>query len=286
MANVVIVAIPSPDDYVWKISSEKVPHLTLLNLGEQTAGMNLPAIEDFLQHVVNTSMHRFGLSVDHRGELGENKADVLFFANRTTRMLEQNRAYLLGNSDIKKAYNSTTQFPVWVPHLTLGFPETPAKPDKRDYPGIWWINFDKIALWLGDFTGPEFPLKECTIGGEMSMSYNTVDDVLAHFGVRGQKWGVRRRSTQLVGGSEDAMNAHAAKIKAKQGGTKALSNKELQDLVTRMNLEQQFSRLQPPSKGKQVAKFVADTLAGVGKQQATKFASDQATKLVAQALKK
>ena len=57
-----------------------------------------------------------------------------------------------------------------------------------------------------------------------------------------------------------------------------------------MNLEQQYKRVVPPSGGKRIllggAKMAGEILAGVGKQQATKLASDHATKLAAQLLKK
>ena len=122
------------------------------------------------------------------------------------------------------------------------------------------------------------------------MSTTTVDDILEHFGVKGMRWGVRRSRSQLDSSSEDHQRATTAKDKAKRGGTKALSNKELQDLITRMNLERQYKTIVPPSGGKRFliggAKMAAEILTGVGKQQATKLASDQATKLAAQLLKK
>lgn len=125
-------------------------------------------------------------------------------------------------------------------------------------------------------------------GGDfVDSTSDRVDAYLEHFGVKGMKWGVRRASTSASKppASEDATRAAMAKTKLKAGGTKALSTKELQDLVTRMNLEQQFARLQPPSKTKQALGFVSDVLVSVGKQQVTKLATDQAAKLVEKALK-
>lgn len=114
----------------------------------------------------------------------------------------------------------------------------------------------------------------------------TVDDVLAHFGVKGMHWGVRK-AARAMPGSEDSQRAVAAKEKIKTGGgTKALSNKELQDLVTRMNLEQQYKKLTPPPKSQAAKKFVVDVLVNVGKQQVTRLASDVATKQVAEMMKK
>jgi hypothetical protein len=114
----------------------------------------------------------------------------------------------------------------------------------------------------------------------------SVSEFLAHFGVKGMKWGVRSSHTPSSPGSEDHMRVTSIKSKVKKdGGTKSLSNKELQDLINRINLERQFKTLHPSPQSKAV-KFAADLLLGVGKQQITKLATDFATKAVAEALKK
>lgn len=99
----------------------------------------------------------------------------------------------------------------------------------------------------------------------------SVDDVLAHYGVKGMKWGVRKsRKGKPSPASEDATKAAGHRKTVKTSGTKALSNKELQELVTRMNLEAQYSTLTRNSgnvakieKGLKVAKTLtaAGTLA-------------------------
>jgi hypothetical protein len=91
-------------------------------------------------------------------------------------------------------------------------------------------------------------------------------DFIKHFGVKGMHWGVRRGRNGESGPSEvgvkmragkrlkvsggknhpahqDAINAAIAKQKARKSSTDALSTHELQNLVNRMNLEQQFARL-------------------------------------------
>lgn len=91
-----------------------------------------------------------------------------------------------------------------------------------------------------------------------------VSDFLAHFGIKGMHWGVRRnnigtpsevtvshtpgRKVTAKGGEfqpahEDAKRAAAARQTAKASTTDALSNDELKKLVERMNLEQQYSNL-------------------------------------------
>jgi len=287
MSNLVIVAIPSQDDYVWKLSSDKVPHMTLLNLGEGTQATQ--EMINFLEHVVKISMCRFGMDVDYRGELGEQQADVLFFGPYNTKKLRTWQGYLLTNEDIARAYNSTPQFEEWTPHLTLGYPDAPAKKDDRDYSGINWVNFDKIALWTGDFEGPEFQLMDRyqnQMMEEMSMT-DPVEDILTHFGVKGMRWGVRRTSSQIHG---DSASATASAKKARKHGSQSLSNKELQDLITRMNLEQQYSRVAPSGKGSKLlklgGKFAGDVIVGVGKSQVTQLANAQVSKMVASVIKK
>lgn len=78
---------------------------------------------------------------------------------------------------------------------------------------------------------------------------------LQHFGVKGMKWGVRRAKDQIsearqgrvaakkAPASSDHDTATVARKKASQGGVSKLSNKELQDAITRMNLESQYKSL-------------------------------------------
>jgi hypothetical protein len=110
---------------------------------------------------------------------------------------------------------------------------------------------------------------------------------LEHFGVKGMKWGVRRgdrisgtpteamarqvvtknkaskTKIQTAGGenhpaTQDAVNAALSKQKLKKSGVHALSNQELLDLQTRMNLEQNVTRLVGGGKGQGfVAKEIA-----------------------------
>ena len=77
-------------------------------------------------------------------------------------------------------------------------------------------------------------------------------DELKHFGVLGMRWGVRndRSSSKAANASEDAKRAAAAKEKIKKTGQASLTNKEMQDLVTRLNLEKQLDKLTTPQKSK------------------------------------
>jgi hypothetical protein len=116
----------------------------------------------------------------------------------------------------------------------------------------------------------------------MTNTTDPVDDFLLHFGVKGMKWGVRHRGGVATGtprakhpASEDSAHAAALSSRVKKGGTSALSNKELGDLVKRMNLEKQFKDLDQKnvSAGE---KIVKDVLTQVGKQQASSLVAKAA----------
>lgn len=69
-----------------------------------------------------------------------------------------------------------------------------------------------------------------------------VGRVLAHHGIKGMKWGVRKKTASHPA-SEDHATVQAHTKKVKEGGVKSLSNKELQDIITRKNLEKQHREL-------------------------------------------
>jgi len=110
---------------------------------------------------------------------------------------------------------------------------------------------------------------------------------LFHHGVKGQRWGVIRRKTSsgYVPISEDAMKARIASSKPAH----ALSNNEMQALITRMNLERQYSSLvnqaPPPNVASKAAKFVGSLLADIGKQEVTRLAKGAVSMKVEDALK-
>lgn len=304
MASTVIVALPSLEDHVHQISSEKVPHLTLLSLGDLSD--NATALTKAVEFVGHASefLSPFSLTVDHRGTLGENSADVVFFEESygQLKQLRQFRHDLLGNEAINLGVLTSEQFPEWTPHLTLGYPETPAREDDRI---LYQISFDRIAVWMGDYQGPEFRLKHKDSGMELSMSDKetvlvgeAVVKELFHYGVKGMKWGVttvdkagsvtktqdvtpkrtakdvsvtQKRAGDYVkskGGerhpaTDEAVKAQAGRQKAKKSTTDALTNAELKATVERMQLEQQFIKLSKQSARQSRGQRFVEALLGI-----------------------
>lgn len=103
------------------------------------------------------------------------------------------------------------------------------------------------------------------------MADNGTDQFLEHYGIKGMRWGRRKASVATVSvnksevdagpvkASADAVTVGGFKARVAKGGVDALSTKELQQLVNRQNLEQQYERLNPApiSAGK---KFMTETL--------------------------
>ncbi len=248
-----IVAIPCEQDPVHRYSSEKVPHMTIMVMAMPDQE-TLSRILAFVSHVLSTSLCKFWMDVKHRGVLGPNEADVLFLKGYDQEQLDEFRKYLLTNPDIRKAYDAVEQYAKWVPHITMGYPATPAKPDEREYPGFYSVGFDRIAVWTSEYSGPDFQLDDnYSLDGETRMSDDTENymalgvEALAHYGVKGMHWGIRKDRVRLGRRrgpreeSDDFRNAHDAHAKAKAKGIHSLSNAEIRSITERQNVERQYA---------------------------------------------
>lgn len=74
---------------------------------------------------------------------------------------------------------------------------------------------------------------------------SSVDDVLAHFGVKGMKWGVRRaRKTPITTRKKRDLRSKSEKRK---DDLKKLSDVELRQKLNRMQMERQYAQLSSQS---------------------------------------
>lgn len=94
-----------------------------------------------------------------------------------------------------------------------------------------------------------------------------LDDFLAHYGIRGMKWGVRRSRAELAktrAGHEPSSDASAARrtqAQVKKGGIGSVSNADLRALNERLNLEKNYKSL-TSSKQKDGQSFVEKVVKG------------------------
>lgn len=88
-----------------------------------------------------------------------------------------------------------------------------------------------------------------------------VESFLTHYGVKGMHWGKRKAPAH-----SDSAQSTAVKTAAKKQGVHTVSNKDLQDAISRMNLEQNFKRLRVNEKSP-VTRWISSTLLEVGKRE-------------------
>jgi hypothetical protein len=120
-----------------------------------------------------------------------------------------------------------------------------------------------------------------------------IENVLAHHGVKGMRWGVRRERTSRVtvsqsgkklkaaGGfnrkaSSDAVTAKKLSQIKKKSGVSALSNDDLQAYQRRLNLEQNVRNLEVNQPG--VRNYIKRLMTNQGNQTINKAAQSAAKK--------
>lgn len=101
-----------------------------------------------------------------------------------------------------------------------------------------------------------------------------VEEFLAHYGVLGMKWGKRKPRSAS---SQD----HVTSRETKKKRLDEMSNAELKQLVTRMNLEKQYADLANKAPKSETRKFVEN----LAKQQVTSLVAKNAPLIIDKALK-
>lgn len=151
-----VVLLPAADDPITAATSEDMAHMTTIWFGDVNE-MSTDR-EDLVQAVRLYAQDLDGplvVPVKERGLLGDDDADVVFL--ELTDSLEALRDGMLANEPIRAAYDAAEQFPQWVPHVTLGYPEGVENgPAVAEYDDTE-VTFDRLGLWLGgDYT--EYPM--------------------------------------------------------------------------------------------------------------------------------
>lgn len=140
-----VFLIPEASDPIVAASSEPA-HLTTVWLGDMN-DLDEDTIGAIRDEVVAYAAELDGpvvVPVAERGTLGDEDADVAFL-EPTEALLALREGLLEASPTIKRVMDGVEQFPDWTPHVTLGYPETPAA---GEYDGDA-VTFDRVGLWIG-----------------------------------------------------------------------------------------------------------------------------------------
>lgn len=144
-----VVLIPAADDPVAAASSQPA-HITMAWLGEASGLSDPDALRAAVREYGARADGPISAAVKSRGTLGDEDADVVFVEGEG---LAAYREGLVAEAPVAEQMATVEQYPEWTPHVTLGYPDEPAK---ADYAGET-ITFDRIGFWQGD-NHEDFPL--------------------------------------------------------------------------------------------------------------------------------
>lgn len=249
-----IMAIPSPLESIRLVGDED-KHATLLYFGE-TDTLPDDAKETLTDAVkmASTMLFPFSEGVREVSRLGPETPPALV-AMLTGDDLSQIRNLFLMNPSIKGYLDNTAQFPLFTPHVTLGYPDYTDEVILRSLmQSIYGVRFDRLSLWWND-EQIEFNL-DLAPEDNLAMT-NAVENFIEHFGIKGQKWGVRRSVDSATGrveqtgttglkprtGSADQIEQDRIASKIAKGGVESVSNSDIQAFTRRLQLQKDLSRV-------------------------------------------
>lgn len=187
-----IVALPRATDPI-RLVGDVEKHATLLFLGE-AAALPSDAKTVILETMQNVSrlFTPFSEQIVDISRLGSDDPPALV-AMLTNNNLGKIREALLINPKIGEYLQNATQHPSYTPHITLAYPDYQGEAElRKTVTELYRVRFDRLALWWGE-EHIEFSLDmDVTLAQEEQL-----EAFLAHHGVKGMKWGVRRSQSAL-----------------------------------------------------------------------------------------
>lgn len=148
-----VFLIPEASDPIVAASSEQA-HMTTIWLGDMNDldEDKIAAIRDEIAAYAATLDGPVVVPTLDQGVLGDDEAAVQFL-EPTEALLALREGMLEASPTVSAVMNSVERYPQWTPHVTLGYPETPAA---GEYDGDA-VTFDRVGLWVGP-DQEEFPM--------------------------------------------------------------------------------------------------------------------------------
>lgn len=144
--GVCVVLLPEASSSIHEASSEDAAHMTTVWLGT-TENVTPEERYDIVEQLRSYAVEATPITVPVKeiGKLGDEDAEVVFL-EPTESVIAFREGLIAEGSPIWAEWSSVEQFPDWIQHVTLGYPESPAKGEFSEES----ITFDRIALWYGD----------------------------------------------------------------------------------------------------------------------------------------
>lgn len=209
-----VFLIPEASDPIVAASSEPA-HLTTVWLGDM-GDLDEATIDALRTEVADYAASLDGpvvVPVTERGTLGDEDADVAFL-EPTEALLALREGLLEASPTVRRVMESVEQFPQWTPHVTLGYPETPAA---GEYDGEA-VTFDRVGLWVGP-DQEEYPMSgkkdESLAAGGIITGERALP---AGDGPGSPDYVVSKSALERVGMTAERFNALTALAAARKGG--------------------------------------------------------------------
>lgn len=153
-STTVVVALPPDDDPIRSVSSDDA-HATLLFLGDLNEEGRQTIIDAVSAFTKVSAAGPLEDSISGTATLGDSSADVVLLDARGLSLL---REALLADESVRALWESVEQYPTWIPHVTLGYPDSPRLSDNIPES----VTFDRLAVWSGE-DRTEFRLGESEV---------------------------------------------------------------------------------------------------------------------------
>lgn len=140
----VLALIPRDDDPISAASSEDLTHMTLVWLGDASdlSEEDVATLTSVAEEWSNEPEGNLHAGVEGRETLGNEGADVVRLEGDGIRAF---RNGIAEDARVAPIMARVKQFPEWLPHITMGYPDSPAN---AEYEGET-VEFDRLVFWNG-----------------------------------------------------------------------------------------------------------------------------------------